>query len=144
MAMTLSEATDLTGKSKSTLNRAIKSGDLSAKRSDDGKTYEVEKSELERVYGPFDANLGSSEVNQVTNHGSPDVANLRVEWLEQRSEEIKLAHRREVELLKTQLDDLRQERDDWKTQASNQTLLLKHEQERTQTPEPKKRFSLFG
>ena len=48
MAITLTEAVDLTGKSKSTLTRAITSGKLSANRSEDGKTYEVDEAELAR------------------------------------------------------------------------------------------------
>ena len=47
--LTLTEATEQTGKSKSTLVRAIKSGKLSAQRNEHGD-YRVEPSELFRVY----------------------------------------------------------------------------------------------
>lgn len=47
--LTLTEATEQTGKSKSTLIRAIKSGKLSAQRNEHGD-YRVEPSELFRVY----------------------------------------------------------------------------------------------
>ena len=57
-------------------------------------------------------------------------------------DEIKQMHRREVDRMESQIDDLKQERDDWKTQASNQTLLLRHEQERQVEP-PKRFFGLF-
>lgn len=50
--LTLTEATEQTGKSKSTLIRAIKSGKLSAQRNEHGD-YRVEPSELFRVYKPM-------------------------------------------------------------------------------------------
>lgn len=49
--LTLTEATEQTGKSKSTLTRAIKSGKLSAQRNEHGD-YRVEPSELFRVFEP--------------------------------------------------------------------------------------------
>lgn len=49
MELTLSAAALATGKGKSTLLRAVKSGKLSARRSDDG-AYLVDASELARVY----------------------------------------------------------------------------------------------
>lgn len=47
--LTLSQAAKLTRKSKSTLNRAIKSGRLSAVRNEDG-TFSIDPSELMRVF----------------------------------------------------------------------------------------------
>jgi hypothetical protein len=49
MELTLSAAALATGKGKSTLLRAVKSGKLSARRGDDG-IYLVDASELARVY----------------------------------------------------------------------------------------------
>jgi len=49
--LTLTEAAEQTGKSKSTLTRAIKNGGLSAHRNEHGD-YRVEPSELFRVYEP--------------------------------------------------------------------------------------------
>lgn len=51
LMLTLTEATEQTSKSKSTLIRAIKSGKLSAQRNEHGD-YRVEPSELFRVYKP--------------------------------------------------------------------------------------------
>lgn len=47
--LSLGEAARLTGKSKSTLTRAIKSGRLSARRRDDG-SYAIDPAELSRAY----------------------------------------------------------------------------------------------
>lgn len=49
MELTLQQAADLTGKSKSTIFRAVKSGALSASRRQDG-TYRIAPAELLRVY----------------------------------------------------------------------------------------------
>ncbi len=49
MEMTLSDAARKIGKGKSTLLRAVKSGKLTARRTDDG-TFLVDASELARVY----------------------------------------------------------------------------------------------
>lgn len=59
--LTLTEAAEQIGKSKSTLTRAIKSGRLSAHRNEHGD-YRVEPSELFRVFNP------------VTNHDEPQAA----------------------------------------------------------------------
>lgn len=50
MKISIGQAAEQTGKSKSTILRAIKSGLVSAER--DGKTYLIDRSEMARVYGP--------------------------------------------------------------------------------------------
>lgn len=57
--LTLSQAAKLTGKSKSTMNRAIKCGRLSASRNDDG-TFSIDPSELLRAF-PSDAPRNGAE-----------------------------------------------------------------------------------
>ncbi len=59
MDLTLSAAAKATGKSKSTLSRAIHSGKLSARRDDDG-VFHIDGAELGRVFGwnPDDAPQG--------------------------------------------------------------------------------------
>ena len=47
--LTLAGAAELAGTSKSTVHRWIRSGRLSASRADDGSTYLIDPSELERV-----------------------------------------------------------------------------------------------
>lgn len=49
MLFTLQQAATVTGKAKSTIQRAIKSGKLSASRNSDG-SYSIDSSELARVY----------------------------------------------------------------------------------------------
>ncbi|WP_135058953.1 helix-turn-helix domain-containing protein, partial [Paracoccus salipaludis] len=47
--LSLSQAAKLTGKSKSTINRAIKTGKLSAARHEDG-SYSIDPAELSRAF----------------------------------------------------------------------------------------------
>jgi hypothetical protein len=142
MSITLTEAVKITGKSKSTLTRAIASGKLSASRSEDEKTYMVDESELARVFPFVSANHGSPDDSPPVTSPESLSAELELELVKTQIAEIKQMHRREVDRMESQIDDLKQERDDWKTQASNQTLLLRHEQERQVEP-PKRFFGIF-
>jgi predicted site-specific integrase-resolvase len=51
MKYTLSEAASATGKNKATIQRAIKSGKISAPKGESG-SYEIDPSELHRVFSP--------------------------------------------------------------------------------------------
>jgi predicted site-specific integrase-resolvase len=51
MRYTLSEAASATGKNKATIQRAIKSGKISALKGESG-SYEIDPSELHRVFSP--------------------------------------------------------------------------------------------
>ena len=51
MKYTLSEAASATGKNKATIQRAIKSGKISAPKGENG-SYEIDPSELHRVFQP--------------------------------------------------------------------------------------------
>ena len=54
MKYSLSEAAKATGKNKTTIQRAIKNGKISAPKGDSG-SYEIEPSELHRVFPPVAA-----------------------------------------------------------------------------------------
>ena len=54
MSYTLGDAAKAVGKSKTTLHRAIKSGKISAIKSEDG-SYSIDPSELHRVFPPVTA-----------------------------------------------------------------------------------------
>lgn len=112
--LSLSQAAKLTGKSKSTINRAIKNGKLSATRHEDG-TYSIAASELTRVFH-FRTQEGS-EWADAKPHGTPDdAAKIRIEALE-----AALQREREVNA------DLLSDRDHWRQQA---TALLAAPQKR--------------
>ena len=58
MKYSLSEAAKATGKNKTTIQRAIKSGKISATKGEDG-SYEIDPSELHRVFLPAVAQPGA-------------------------------------------------------------------------------------
>ena len=68
MKYTLGTAAKATGKSKSTLSRDIKSGKISAARSEDG-SYEIDPAELHRVYPHVERGTGSG--NSPANDAEP-------------------------------------------------------------------------
>lgn len=110
--LSLSQAAKLTGKSKSTINRAIKTGKLSATRHEDG-SYSIDPAELSRAFDmepPYSVKRSDSE---------PDGTRLleRIEALESM-----LSREREISA------DLKEDRDRWRQQA---TLLLSDQRSTT-------------
>lgn len=113
MSYTLGEAAKAVGKSKTTLHRAIKSGKISASKTDDG-SYIIEPSELHRLYpsvtiGTADAVLQKNNTEQQSN----DLGTLRIR-LEMQEKE----RERERMLLQETISDLREDRDKWRQQAT--------------------------
>jgi len=100
--LSLSQAAKLTGKSKSTINRAIKTGKLSATRHEDG-TYSIDPAELARMFNvePLEG------VNR--RDADPDGTRLleRIAALE-----AMLNREREISA------DLKEDRDRWRQQAT--------------------------
>lgn len=111
--LTLSQAAKTISKSKSTLNRAIKTGRLSAVRNEDG-TFSIDPSELARA---FPQNI--HERTPVVHHepalerlGTEDYS--KVAMLEQLLEKEREALAREREVSA----DLKEDRDRWRAQAT--------------------------
>ena len=100
--LSLSQAARLTSKSKSTINRAIKTGKISATRHDDG-SYSIDPAELSRAFG-----LGPQE-GAKRRDAEPDENRLleRIEALE-----TMLNREREIAA------DLKEDRDRWRQQAT--------------------------
>lgn len=100
--LSLSQAAKLAGKSKSTINRAIKTGKLSATRHDDG-SYSIDPAELSRVFNmePHDSSKRSD--------AQPD-GTLLLERIQ--SLEAMLNREREISA------DLKEDRDRWRQQAT--------------------------
>ena len=106
--LSLSQAAKLTGKSKSTINRAIKSGRLSATRHQDG-SYSIDPAELARA---FDVEPPEGAKR---NDADPDGTRL-LEHIE--ALEAMLSREREISA------DLKEDRDRWRQQAT--ALLTDH------------------
>ena len=111
--LTLSQAAKAISKSKSTLNRAIKSGRLSAFRNEDG-TFSIDPSELARAF-PQNALERAPMVHHepiLERSGTED--SNKVAMLEQLLEREREALVREREVSA----DLKEDRDRWRQQAT--------------------------
>ena len=112
--LSLSQAAKLTGKSKSTINRAIRTGKLSATRHEDG-TYSIDPAELARA---FDVEpLEGAKRRDADPDGAPLLE--RIATLE-----AMLSREREISA------DLKEDRDRWRQQA---TALLTDQRPATMT-----------
>ena len=113
MSYTLGDAAKAVGKSKTTLHRAIKSGKISAAKTDDG-SYSIDPSELHRVFPPATPETPEipSQRND-TEQTSNASETLRVQLEIQEKE-----RERERALLQETIADLREDRDKWRQQAT--------------------------
>lgn len=121
MKHSLGTAAIATGKSKTTIHRAIKSGKLSAFKNDDG-TFEIDPAELHRVFDPVTHGVtGNTTMEQSV---TPDVTAL----IAQENVFLKLQLEREREfnrdlqlMLKTESEERRK-----------LTALVTHQQDQTE------------
>ena len=123
--LTLSQAAKATSKSKSTLNRAIKSGRLSANRNADG-TFSIDPSELVRAFPQNDPEHAPRMHREpaVERHGTEESS--RIAMLEQLLEREREALAREREVSA----DLKEDRDRWRAQATGLLSDLRTAQEK--------------
>lgn len=112
MILTLRQAAELTGKSKSTLTRAIKSGRLSASRDGEGR-YAIDPAELARTYpfvrrpdAPHDARNGVP-CNGETEPDDAAILRLKLSLLVDERDRERAAAEREREQLAATVADLR-------------------------------------
>jgi excisionase family DNA binding protein len=130
--ITLGEAARLTGLGKTTVARAIKAGRLSATRTITG-SYEIDPAELSRCY-PFKAAAEATDatvaatgpVLWVHRTGvTPEATGARAAL------EAQIAGLREVgDLLRRQLDEVREDRERWRSQAEAVQRLITGPKER--------------
>lgn len=112
----VARAVKLTGKSKSTIQRAMNDGKLSFDTNDKG-TRIIDVSELERVFG-LDEQVANADAKKPSK-GMANVAELERLQLRAKSLEDQMF------LLNQQLDDVKDQREDWKKQA--QQLAITHQ-----------------
>ena len=104
MSYTLGEAAKATGKSKPTIQRAIKSGKISAIKKDNG-SYSIEPSELHRIYpvkqsDSIDDTIVKHNVTPNENTG----LQAELDAMRQKLENANLERERERELMGQQID----------------------------------------
>lgn len=119
MLYTLGEAAKAAGKSKPTIQRAIKSGKISALRNDDG-SYSIDPAELHRVFPALPrASNDSGTVKQSVPPPETGVLQTKLEAAERLLEE-----RQQT------IDDLRQRLDAESEERRKLTALLTDQRER--------------
>ena len=145
MKLNISQAAKAAGVDRSTIQRKINSGKLSATVDMDGNKL-IDPVELERVFGEIAAPDRVWQRAAMPQHAAPDMLHVlerqnndlheQIHILRQEKEQDRRQHERTVE-------DLRRDRDAWRAQAEKQTLLLTHVQ---QEPAPKASFwqRMFG
>ena len=105
---TLGTASKATGKSKTTIQRAISKGLISADKISNGG-YSIDPSELHRVFPMISEDTVSRDTRLDTQRPYSETAALQVKL---EAAEAMLAREREA------LEELRKERDAWKQQAT--------------------------
>ena len=107
MSYTLGMAAKATGKSKTTIQRAIAKGTISAHKENNGR-YSIDPSELHRVF-PMVSTDTVAQPSQVDTSQPPDESPLQV-----KVEALEAMLEREREAL----TEMRSDRDAWKQQAT--------------------------
>ena len=115
MKYTLKEAADAVGKDKSTIQRAIKSGRISATINDIGN-YEIDPSELYRVFEPVAVQHSESIASQQT---ATDLQRSEIEHL-----------KAQLALQTNFISTLERLLDDSNTERKNMMQLLTHQTEK--------------
>jgi hypothetical protein len=101
MKYTLSQAATATGKNKATVQRAIKSGKISASKNSYG-AYEIDPSELHRIFPATTRRVAQHHINNNMQHSetSRETLHLKLELLE-------AERQRERDQMQSTIDDLR-------------------------------------
>jgi len=101
MKYTLSQAATATGKNKATIQRAIKSGKISAIKNSSG-AYDIDPSELHRIFPATTQRVAQHDISNDTQHPDKhdEAMQVKLNLLEAERE-------REREQLQATIDDLR-------------------------------------
>lgn len=123
------QAAKMVGKSVPTITRAIKKGKLSAEPNPDGG-WLIDPSELARVWNVtlLESNATPKMLGDETTMKPSDVRVLEVELK---------AERTMRERLEAEIEDLKQQRDEWQAQAK--TLLISHQNKPQEAPKNARR-----
>lgn len=126
----IQEAAELSGKTKATIQRAMNSGRISFELNESGDKV-IDTSELERVYGPFKSKSASTseaiiraELQRAQDMLDVERMKMRVRGLED-----------QLHMTQSQLDDMREQRDQWQKQA--QQILITNQMSQKQAEDLK-------
>ncbi|MGQ0527003.1 MAG: entry exclusion 1 domain-containing protein [Alphaproteobacteria bacterium] len=118
-------AAELTGRSKSTIQRAMNNGKISYEVDANGRRV-LDVSEIERAFGlaPADSQTHSSveeEMEKVSTMLEFERTKMRIKFLEE-----------QIELANTQIADLKDQRDLWQKQASQVLITSQYSQKQAE------------
>ena len=120
-------AADLTGRSKSTIQRAMKSGKLSFEVDESGQRF-IDVSELERVFGMAperpasnSEDLVKAEIQRAHDMIEGERMKMRIRMLED-----------QLHVTQQQLDDVKDQRDQWQKQAQQVLLTSQYSQKQAE------------
>lgn len=145
----LSQSAKLTGVSKATIHRAIKSGKLSAARQEDG-SYQIDPAELHRVYEIVETaqkrpETGSRGTAPRSGQNAETAASGLPDGSGGPSREVLVAElagaRQLIRHLEAQVEDLRGDRDGWRQQAEGAQRLIPHAGSSPESSGPSERLS---
>ena len=129
MYLSLGQAAKETGKSKSVISNALKSGRISGSKNDKGE-WQIDPSELFRVFSKKNTLNSSEERNRTAENP------LQNSLLEQEVNHLRELLDRERRSSQTIIDDLREDRNRWRIQAEQATRLLTDQREKVTEKEP--------
>lgn len=119
-------AAELTGRSKSTIQRAMNSGKISYEIDPNGRRV-IDVSEIDRAFGLMQNNSGSSsasveqELEKASSMLETERLKMRVRMLEE-----------QLEVAEVQIDDLKGQRDQWQKQASQVLITSQYSQKQAE------------
>ena len=120
-------AAELTGKSKSTIQRAMKTGKVSFEMDHNGRRV-IDVAELERGFGLVPQSSEETESKAVVAELEKATSTLEIERLKMR---IRLLED-QLDMLKEQNEDLKQQRDQWQKQAQQVLLTSQYSQKQAE------------
>ncbi len=120
-------AADLTGKSKSTIQRAMNSGKLSYELDANGRRI-IDVSELERAFGLENSSNGASSGGSVEQELEKAAGLIEMERMKMRIQMLEA----QLQTAETQVDDLKAQRDQWQKQASQVLITSQYSQKQAE------------
>ena len=143
MGLSLNQAAKQGKVAKTTLLRALNSGKCTGTKDENGQ-WDIDEAELLRWSSTRSKKPRQEPVQNRLDHPEKppenSVLEREVELLREQLDQTKNLHDRERRQLEERIEDLREERDEWRKQAKSTTLLLENQQgQGDETPtEPQK------
>lgn len=125
-------AADLTGRSKSTIQRAMSAGKLSFEVDRNGRRV-IDVSELDRAFGLMPQGTGAGTMNAVNDENVEAELKRTTDLLEMERLKMRIKFLEDqVDDLKAQVEDSRNQRDQWQKQATQVLLTSQYSQKQAE------------